>query len=65
MKQGKIWDSVLSRCCEKMKSEDIMLFNKYETVLLWDLPDVPDTFSLTNSVTLITYDIKFCHRLVP
>lgn len=59
----------LKQCIEQMlwktKSEDIMLFNKYEMVLLWDLPDGPDTFSLTNSVTLITYDIKFCHSLVP
>lgn len=42
----------------KIKSKYIMLFNKYETVLLWDLPDVPDTFILTNSVMLIACGIK-------
>lgn len=49
----------LEQMLRKMESEDIMLFNKYEMVLLWDLPDGPDTFSLTNSVMLIACDIKF------
>lgn len=53
VKQGKIWAGVLDRWGEKWNQIYIMLFNKYETVLLWDLPDVPDTFSLTNSVILI------------
>lgn len=41
-----------------MKSKYIMLFNKYETVLLWDLPDVPDIFNLTNSIILIACGFK-------
>lgn len=36
-----------------------MLFNKYEMVLLWDLPDGPNIFSLTNSVTVIACGITF------
>lgn len=35
-----------------------MLFNKYEMVLLWDLPDGPNILSLTNSVILIACGIR-------